>query len=238
MQVFLLRFTKNGGQVDAEFFVCVWAMTLKLFRGASNDLTQCFKLLEHTNLSCRTRHTPPLAQVASLLLNWYEPSVVQEFSKCEAIWAKASVWQVLQLKCKCSNNLNHCVRSLEAPRKSFNVIAQIQKKKFGVNLTSVFGESEWKDFHFLKRFMLQFAHIWCFLLYFFRKMALEFFLDVVFTYYKKLKHAGTCSCSSGKLFICTKCTQKKFGVKPIFGAWGSLWILLLYILNLPKKITY
>ena len=33
VQVFLLRFIKNGGQVDAEIFFNVWAMTLKLFGG-------------------------------------------------------------------------------------------------------------------------------------------------------------------------------------------------------------
>ena len=203
-------------------------MKLKLFRVASNDPTQCFKVLEHTHLSCRTCHILALAQVTSLLLNWYKPSVLHEFSKSEATWAKASVWQVLQLKCGCSNNLKHCVWSLEASRKSFKVIAQKQKK---------ISASTWSPFLMnLSKKTWTFSRVFCsnlcifdvFCCIFFQKMALEFFLDVVFTYYKKLKHAGTCSSSSGKLFICTKSTRKKkFGVKTIFGAWGSLWILLL-----------
>ena len=48
--------------------------------------------------------------------------------KSEGTKTKANVWQVLQLKYGCSNNLKHCVRSLEASRKSFKVIAQKQKK--------------------------------------------------------------------------------------------------------------
>ena len=119
------------------------------------------------------------------------------------------MWQVLQLKCGCSNNLKHCVRSLEATRKSSKVIALTQKK---------FSASTWPPFLMnLSKKTCTFSSVFCFNLWifdvfccnFFRKMALEFFLDVVFTYYKKLKHAGTCSSSSGKLFICTQCTQKK-----------------------------
>ena len=79
MQVFLLRFTKNGCEVDAKIFFCVWAMTLKLFREVSNGLKQCFKLLQHTHMSCRNRHTLSLAQVASLLLNSCKTEALKGF---------------------------------------------------------------------------------------------------------------------------------------------------------------
>ena len=78
-------------------------MTLKLFQGASNDLTQCFKLLEHPYLSCRSGQTFALALVASLLLDACQAEALKGFEISSSFFAQnrghvdAEIFSVFEL---------------------------------------------------------------------------------------------------------------------------------------------